>query len=160
MKRRALPKIAALASLAGLALMLLASAGVISMGSQKAEAGGRGPGGGGTIIIAKLVSPDDPQDFTYSGDLGNFTLDEDPSSVTPRQSRRFDFLVDGTYVVTEAALAGWGPISIRCLDPSGGTTVDLANLQVSNRSSGWGNRGVPLPQLHQGHNRHPQEQFA
>ena len=42
----------------------------------------------GSITIVKDAVPDHPQDFTFSGDLGDFTLDDDPTMTLEHRSRR------------------------------------------------------------------------
>jgi len=69
----------------------------------------------GSIEIVKDAQPDDPQDFTFDGDLGSFTLDDDgeEGSETP-SSQTFGDLEPGTYTVTEDAVAGWSLAGIDC----------------------------------------------
>lgn len=88
----------------------------------------------GDITIVKDAQPDDPQDFSFSGDLGTFTLDDanpDDNDGVPN-SVTFSDLDPGTFDVTETLPAGWNLGAIVCDgDLDGGSTVDLANETVS-----------------------------
>jgi hypothetical protein len=77
-----------------------------------------------TITITKDARPNAAQDFAFSG-LGGFTLDDDLVSVR-RRSRTFSGLAPRTYVVAELPTAGWRLTRIRCDDPTGDTTVSVA----------------------------------
>ncbi len=85
----------------------------------------------GTIVIDKDAVPDDPQDFSFTGDspIGSFTLDDDADGTNP-SSRSFQ-IPPATYDVTEGALAGWLPPNINCADPDSGTTTDVPNRTAS-----------------------------
>jgi plastocyanin len=71
----------------------------------------------GTITIAQDNTPDDPQTFDFSGDLGSLTLGESSTSISD--------LVPGSYSVTESALAGWALSGLSCSDPDGGSTASI-----------------------------------
>jgi cell division septation protein DedD len=61
----------------------------------------------GTITIIKDAIPDSPQDFNFTGDLGDFSLDDDSDPTLPN-SRTFGQLPAGLYTVREVAPpAGW-----------------------------------------------------
>jgi hypothetical protein len=77
----------------------------------------------GTITIVKDAVPDDPQNFDFTGDLGNFSLDDDVDPCLPN-SRDFVQL-PGTYHITETVPAGWRLAVIGCVDPTGDTTTNL-----------------------------------
>jgi len=79
----------------------------------------------GSITVVKDAVPNDPQDFSYSGTLGAFSLDDDSDPTLPA-SQLFGSLTPGTYVLTEAAAAGWDLTSLVIVDPDGGSSVDLA----------------------------------
>ena len=85
----------------------------------------------GTITIIKDAVPDDPQDFDFTGDLGNFPLDDDPGDATLPNSRDF-VQAAGTYNVTETPIpAGWNLAVIGCVDPDGGTTTNLGTATAT-----------------------------
>ena len=79
----------------------------------------------GSITIVKNAIPDDAQDFSFTGDLGAFSLDDDADG-TLQNSETFSSLVGGTYVVTEGSLSNWDLTNLVCNDADLGTTVDLA----------------------------------
>jgi len=63
----------------------------------------------GSITVIKSADPRDGTDFTYTGDLGAFTLDDaspDDGDPVP-SSRTFSNLPPESYQVTEALPAGW-----------------------------------------------------
>ncbi len=78
----------------------------------------------GSITIVKDADPNDPQDFSFTGDLGSFALDDDADGTLPN-SQIFSGLVGGTYVVTEGSLSDWDLTGLACNDTDGGTTTDL-----------------------------------
>jgi hypothetical protein len=82
----------------------------------------------GTITIIKAADPEDDTPFSFTGDLGAFTL-MDPSDNT----KTFSDLDAGSYTITEAETAGWDLDEITCtFDPANGVgSVDLANRQVT-----------------------------
>jgi hypothetical protein len=90
------------------------------------------------ITIVKDAVPDAKRDFSFTGDLGDFDLDDDGSfrnpSPLPRQ-RSFGgalgTLGPGTYTVRERAAGGsFYLTNLVCNDPDGGTTINLANRRV------------------------------
>lgn len=76
----------------------------------------------GTVVIVKDAIPDGPQSFDFTGGLGAFSL-SDSSPVD--KSITFTGVTAGTYDVTETVPAGWDLTGIVCVDPDGGTTVDV-----------------------------------
>ncbi|MEZ0395424.1 MAG: hypothetical protein ABWK53_03195 [Anaerolineales bacterium] len=78
----------------------------------------------GSITIIKDSLPNDPQDFAFSGSLGAFTLDDDADPVLPN-SALFTNLSAGVYTISEAATPGWDLTALTCLDPDGGSSVNL-----------------------------------
>ncbi|MCA1726887.1 MAG: hypothetical protein LC722_04325, partial [Actinobacteria bacterium] len=83
-----------------------------------------------SITIVKDADPDTPQDFQFTGDLGNFVLDDDPVSGTPRQ---LTFTVDpGSHTVVEPALGpGAESYDLESIVCSGGATaVNLTQRRV------------------------------
>ncbi len=76
------------------------------------------------IRIVKNAIPDDPQLFGFSGDLGEFILDDDPET-RPANARWFGPLPRGTYGVREIGTQGWVLTGIAVDDPDGGSSADL-----------------------------------
>jgi hypothetical protein len=91
----------------------------------------------GKITIIKDTVPDAGPDFTFTGDLGSFDLDDDGETANLPRSKPFVDLLPGTYKVSEIAaqLAALGYIltSISIAGDNGQTTstVDLANLEAT-----------------------------
>ena len=86
---------------------------------------------GASITLAQDSVADSAQDFAYSvtcqnGPCGAFTLDDDADGAVPRQVRG-DNVANGTYTITQAAVAGWTLTDIVC---NTGETVQLANRRV------------------------------
>ena len=85
---------------------------------------------GAAVTIVKDSVPDDPQDFSYSGGLGNFQLDDDADGTLPN-SQTFT-PAPGSYLVTEAAVAGWDLTNLQITgDTDGGSVIDIPNRQVT-----------------------------
>jgi hypothetical protein len=72
----------------------------------------------GTITIVMDALPDAAQDFTFSGTLGGFVLDDD-SDPTRNRLRVFQDVADGVYTITQDDPAQWNVVSVSCT--SGGT---------------------------------------
>ena len=84
----------------------------------------------GKITVAKDAVPDDSQDFAYtSGELGAFDLDDDGSEPAVGGGLpsflAFDFLIPGTYLVTETAVSGWDLTGLVINDPDSGSSINL-----------------------------------
>lgn len=82
-----------------------------------------------TVTIAKAVPGEDPQDFEFESVLfpTGIVLDDDPTSGTPPRSRTFTVDPRGDPIkVAEVIPDGWKLEDIVCIDPDGGTTVDVA----------------------------------
>jgi LPXTG-motif cell wall-anchored protein len=84
----------------------------------------------GRIIIHKDTVPNDPQDFRFetTGDgLSPFILEDDGNElVAPFNTQTFNVL-PGQFSVREVLpVPGFTLASLRCSDPSGGTTTNLA----------------------------------
>ena len=77
----------------------------------------------GSITIIHDAQPDSPQAFEFTGDLGDFTLDDDGGGPN---SQTFTGVLPGTYAVIELIPEDWTLTAITCVDPDGETTVDLA----------------------------------
>ncbi len=78
----------------------------------------------GRIEIVKDAIPDSATDFAFTGDLGDFTLQDNGEQTSANNAEFFNFAA-GTYMVTETPTAGWTLVRIECDDPSGNSTVDL-----------------------------------
>ena len=79
-----------------------------------------------SVTIVKQTLPQDSggQQFAFAGDLDAFSLTGgDSSTVTD--------LEPGTYAVSEALPAGWELTQITCVDPDGGSVVNLATATAS-----------------------------
>ncbi len=78
-----------------------------------------------TIVIVKETVPGfQAQDFSFSGDLGDFDLDTDSDETLP-SSETFTPLTPGTYVVTEAPVEGWLLTALGCADPTENSLTDV-----------------------------------
>ena len=97
----------------------------------------------GTIRINKQASPDDPQDFNFTGSgpngfSQNFTLDQDDSLTNPSSTpywRKFENLPVGTYNFAEAfsqAPPIWRFTGLVCWDVNSSTPNTPANNVVYN----------------------------
>ncbi len=70
----------------------------------------------GSITVVKEATPADGTDFSFSGDLASFVLDDadpDDGDGVP-QSQTFSELLPASYSLTEAALAGWNFSDFNC----------------------------------------------
>ena len=85
------------------------------------------PVGPATLTIALDAVPNTQDDFTFTGDLGPFTLDDDSTLTLPRK-RVFSGLVPGSYTVTQQPTAGWTLTTLTCPP---GAEVDLVNGTVT-----------------------------
>jgi hypothetical protein len=83
----------------------------------------------GTIIIRKDTVPDGPTDFSFSGDLGTFSLDDDNDPTLPNQLT-FSGLIPGSYSVTEAEAAGFTLTSLACTSTEGYWDTTAVNLST------------------------------
>lgn len=85
-------------------------------------------GGTGTITIVKVSQPENRQEFSFTGELGPFSLRDDGRSAGA--DRRTFSKPAGTYPVTERQPTGggvreaWRLADVQCLDPDRGTTTD------------------------------------
>ena len=75
----------------------------------------------GSVTIVKQTDPSDAggQLFAFTGGLGALSL-------TGGQSRTIPDLGPGSYGVAEVLPAGWRLSQVTCVDPDGGSTLDLA----------------------------------
>lgn len=74
--------------------------------------------------------PDDTQGFSFSGDLGNFTLDESDSGDPPRRIV-FTGLTPGDFNVIEAPVDGWTLKLITCEDRDAESSTDPPSFTAS-----------------------------
>ena len=77
------------------------------------------PAKGSVTIVKQAVPQVSGQAFAFGGGLGAFSL-------TGGQSRTVSELEPGSYDVTETLPEGWKLSRITCVDPDGGSTVNLA----------------------------------
>jgi len=83
----------------------------------------------GSITIVKDAVPDDEQDFSFTGDLDDFDLDDDADGTLPN-SMAFSDLPSGSYDVTEVSIHGdWDLTDIDCDDDN--STGDLVTATAS-----------------------------
>ncbi len=81
----------------------------------------------GTITIVKDATPEDPQDFTFVGDLGQFALDDDGDTENElSNSKTFSDLLPETYTVSEVLPEGWQYSGAECVygEESVGVSVE------------------------------------
>ena len=92
----------------------------------------------GIIRVVKDAIPDDPQNFSinlqdeFGAALGGVALDDDPSSVTPRE---FSFTEEaGSYRAVENVQSGWTLTGLTCDDPdnqsSGNVSTRTATIDL------------------------------
>ncbi|MEM7095775.1 MAG: DUF5979 domain-containing protein [Actinomycetota bacterium] len=81
-----------------------------------------------SITIIKNTVPDASLDFSFTGDLGAFTLNDPDGSAASRRLQRTD-LAPGTYTVTETADARYAT-EASCSDPTGDTTTFGATATI------------------------------
>jgi len=82
-----------------------------------------------SITIIKDTRPNSAQDFSFTGGLGTFSLDDDTDPTLP-EFTEFKVL-PGTYTVTEGLVAGYSLINLTCTDLDGGTTVNIGNREAT-----------------------------
>lgn len=84
------------------------------------------------VTVIKAASPADGTDFTFSGGLGNFTLDDavndDNDGIT--SSKIFTNVLPGAYVITESLPSGWQVAGFTC------TSSDSSDTSVQSGNSG------------------------
>ncbi len=88
----------------------------------------------GTITIIKDAIPNDPQDFSFTGDLGSFSLDDDGSEVGTPSMMTFEDVRPGEYTVTEGDVAGWDLTDVSCngtLGSSGSRSGSSAEISLT-----------------------------
>jgi arylsulfatase A-like enzyme len=79
-----------------------------------------------TVTIVEDSVPNAGQDFSFSGSLGSFSLDDDSIATLPR--KKVLTVPAGDYTLTEAPAAGWTLTGISCPFPS---TADLGSRTIS-----------------------------
>jgi len=86
--------------------------------------------GHGNITVVKNAIPDDPQDFSFSGDLGAFTLDDD-ADPPYSNTKIFSNLDAGSYDVTETVPTGWDLTSVTFTgDTDGGSSSSISTATI------------------------------
>lgn len=81
----------------------------------------------GSVHITQETVPPGSQDFTFSGGLGAFTLDDD-TDPTRWDDTTFKNVPVGTYTVTQAPVPGWTLTAIDCDEPS---EINIASLTAT-----------------------------
>jgi hypothetical protein len=72
------------------------------------------------VTIIEESTPDGATDFSFSGDLGNFKLDDDSTKTLPK--KKVFNLTPGDYTVTQSLDAAWSLTNILCPFP---TDIDI-----------------------------------
>ncbi len=104
----------------------------VILGEARASSVGN-PCTDGTITIVKEAVPEYPDDFPFDGDLGSFSLRDDPDS--PGGNRQTFSRPPGRYRISELPVIGgpvqeaWTVTSIRCT-PQARTTARVAERSV------------------------------
>jgi cysteine-rich repeat protein len=85
-----------------------------------------------SITISKFASPATGQDFSFTGDLGNFTLDdaEPDDTDTVANSKTFTPLPAGDYTVTELLPPGWKLDDVICTGGASDSRPDGAVIHL------------------------------
>ncbi|HYI21021.1 MAG TPA: hypothetical protein VEX62_00155, partial [Candidatus Limnocylindrales bacterium] len=81
----------------------------------------------GTIIIRLDTVPNHKTDFTYTGDLGTFKLDDDGNGTLPNQ-RVFSSLAPGEYEITQSTINNFQLINLQCTT---GETTNIATRKLT-----------------------------
>jgi hypothetical protein len=82
------------------------------------------------VKIAVNSTPDHASNIDFIGGLGVFSLDDDADPTLPSW-RTFFNLIPGSYMVTGTAPTGWSFSGITCVDPDGGTTINVSAGQAT-----------------------------
>jgi hypothetical protein len=82
------------------------------------------------VTIAVDSTPDDSSDTGFTGAFGSFSLDDDTDATLP-SSRLFTNVIPGAYLVTGTAPTGWSVSNITCIDPDGGTLINISAGQAT-----------------------------
>ena len=83
----------------------------------------------GNITIDLDVVPDAEIDIPFSGDLGEFWLDDDSEASLPN-SVTFGPIGASTKTVYVNIPPGYEPVNLACADPDGGSSVDVQTLVI------------------------------
>ncbi|MCH8051900.1 MAG: hypothetical protein IIC86_07775, partial [Chloroflexi bacterium] len=86
----------------------------------------------GSVTIVKDAIPNDPQDFSFTGDLGSFLLEDDGDEGDElASSMTFTGLVAGSYAVTETVAAGWTLTGLSCVgDTDSGSVITSPTVTI------------------------------
>ena len=91
----------------------------------------------GTINIIKDTVPNAAQDFSFTDDIAApnaFMLDDDADG-TLLDTETFNNVAPGTFMVTEAAVAGYST-AVSCVDPDSGSTLAGTNVATIDLDAG------------------------
>jgi hypothetical protein len=84
----------------------------------------------GTIVVVKHAVPQDAQDFTFTLDKTDFSLDDDPNDATLPNTRSFTVPV-GSHDLSETSIpSGWVNTSLVC-DPAASASVTKPDATVT-----------------------------
>ncbi len=83
----------------------------------------------GSITIVKQAAPQDGTDFHFTGDLGDFTLDDAASDDGDAFHNQliWNALAPGAYQISETSLAGWTLAGFTCISNLGRNTAELTD---------------------------------
>lgn len=92
-------------------------------GESNTNCGGGTDQDNGMITVTKDANPNDAQNFSFTGDLGTFTLDDDSDATLPNTWIK---AVDGgsSYAITETSQAGWTLTDLACTGGGGDTSTN------------------------------------
>jgi len=101
----------------------------VTLGRAEAQDGSSG-GGSATLTIMKDAQPNAKLNFTYTGSLGKFRLDDPEVDDGDAYGVSKSFTVDaGLYTIKEGAASGWRLTQLACT-PAASATVNLKTRQV------------------------------
>ena len=80
----------------------------------------------GSIRIIKEAVPQGPQNFSFTGSFGPFSLDDDPSDTTLPNQQTFTGLAPDSYNVSETVPKGWSLSGIACSDGTKSSTPKVS----------------------------------
>ncbi len=85
-----------------------------------------------SLTIIKEATPEDGTDFAFTGDLGDFSLDDEASQTdSTEQSITFTDLFLNSYDITETLPAGWQLDSVSCTGGSDSGSLNDETLSIT-----------------------------
>jgi hypothetical protein len=86
----------------------------------------------GSITIVKDALPNHAQNFSFTGDLGSFTLDDDGGQDNPISNTiTFSDLPANTYLVDESSPSGWDLTGISCVGGDFTPNLGAGNVSIA-----------------------------